>query len=139
MALRRKPRLTELPAWARSDSGERARNGRKRQGGVEDHRQSIDFLKSGCLHARTGADPGAARPYLQTATGLPSACCPARVLEQAQGITAFADMIEADAEKKKVVMLVSGQQDAVEWSIGEAVPNNKRSYYAMAESAQKIA
>ena len=49
-------------------------------------------------------------------------------------------MIEADAEKKTVVMLVSGRLgDAVEWSIGEAVPyNNKNSYpYAMAEKRAK--
>ena len=67
-----------------------------------------------------------------------------KVLEQvaaAQGITFDPPtMIEADAEKKKVVMLVSGRLgDAVEWSIGEAVPyNNKNSYpYAMAEKRAK--
>ena len=44
-------------------------------------------------------------------------------------------MIEADAESKKVVMLVSGRLgDQVEWSVGEATTyNNKNSYpYAMA-------
>lgn len=67
-----------------------------------------------------------------------------KVLEQVaadQGITFdMPTMIEADAEKKKVVMLVSGRLgDAVEWSIGEAVPyNNKNSYpYAMAEKRAK--
>lgn len=67
-----------------------------------------------------------------------------KVLEQVaatQGITFDSPtMIEADAEKKKVVMLVSGRLgDAVEWSIGEAVPyNNKNSYpYAMAEKRAK--
>ena len=67
-----------------------------------------------------------------------------KVLEQvaaAQGITFDPPtMIEADAEKKKVVMLVSGRLgDAVEWSVGEAVPyNNKNSYpYAMAEKRAK--
>lgn len=67
-----------------------------------------------------------------------------KVLEQvaaAQGITFDSPtMIEADAEKKKVVMLVSGRLgDAVEWSIGEAVTyNNKNSYpYAMAEKRAK--
>ena len=67
-----------------------------------------------------------------------------KVLEQvaaAQGITFDTPtMIEADADKKKVVMLVSGRLgDAVEWSVGEAVPyNNKNSYpYAMAEKRAK--
>jgi len=49
-------------------------------------------------------------------------------------------MIEADAESKKVVMLVSGRLgDQVEWSVGEATPyNNKNSYpYAMAEKRAK--
>lgn len=49
-------------------------------------------------------------------------------------------IIEANAEKKTVVMQVSGRLgDAVEWSIGEAVPyNNKNSYpYAMAEKRAK--
>ena len=49
-------------------------------------------------------------------------------------------MIEADAESKKVVMLVSGRLgDQVEWSVGEATTyNNKNSYpYAMAEKRAK--
>jgi len=49
-------------------------------------------------------------------------------------------IIEANAEKKTVAMQVSGRLgDAVEWSIGEAVPyNNKNSYpYAMAEKRAK--
>lgn len=49
-------------------------------------------------------------------------------------------IIEADAESKKVVMLVSGRLgDQVEWSVGEAAPyNNKNSYpYAMAEKRAK--
>ena len=49
-------------------------------------------------------------------------------------------MIEADAESKKVVMLVSGRLgDQVEWSVDEATPyNNKNSYpYAMAEKRAK--
>lgn len=67
-----------------------------------------------------------------------------KVLEQVaakQGISFDPPtMIEADAEKKTVVMLVSGRiGDKVEWSIGEAVPyNNKNSYpYAMAEKRAK--
>ncbi len=49
-------------------------------------------------------------------------------------------MIEANAEKKTVVMQVSGRLgDKVEWSVGEATPyNNKNSYpYAMAEKRAK--
>ena len=49
-------------------------------------------------------------------------------------------MIEASAESKTVVMLVTGRMgDQVEWSIGEATPyNNKNSYpFAMAEKRAK--
>ena len=49
-------------------------------------------------------------------------------------------MIESDAEKKKVVMLVTGRLGNLsEWSIGEAtVYNNKNTYpYAMAEKRAK--
>ena len=49
-------------------------------------------------------------------------------------------MIEADAQTKSVVMLVTGHLgDQVEWSIGEATPyNNKNSYpFAMAEKRAK--
>ena len=49
-------------------------------------------------------------------------------------------MIEADAESKKVVMLVTGHMgNQQEWSVGEAAPyNNKNSYpYAMAEKRAK--
>ena len=49
-------------------------------------------------------------------------------------------MIEADAESKKVVMLVTGRMgNQQEWSVGEAAPyNNKNSYpYAMAEKRAK--
>ena len=49
-------------------------------------------------------------------------------------------MIEANAESKTVVMLVTGRMgDQVEWSIGEATPyNNKNSYpFAMAEKRAK--
>jgi hypothetical protein len=49
-------------------------------------------------------------------------------------------MIEANADKKTVVMQVSGRLgDKVEWSVGEAAPyNNKNSYpYAMAEKRAK--
>lgn len=67
-----------------------------------------------------------------------------KALEQVaahQGITFDPPVIiEANAEKKTVAMQVSGRLgDAVEWSIGEAVPyNNKNSYpYAMAEKRAK--
>ncbi len=49
-------------------------------------------------------------------------------------------MIEASAEAKTVVMLVTGKMgDQVEWSIGEATPyNNKNGYpFAMAEKRAK--
>ncbi len=49
-------------------------------------------------------------------------------------------MIEASAESKTVVMLVTGRMgDQVEWSIGEATPyNNKNGYpFAMAEKRAK--
>lgn len=58
-----------------------------------------------------------------------------------KGITFDAPvMIEADAEAKKVVMLVTGRLgEKTEWSIGEASPyNNKNSYpFAMAEKRAK--
>jgi len=58
-----------------------------------------------------------------------------------KGITFDAPvMIEADAQTKSVVMLVTGRLgDQVEWSIGEATPyNNKNSYpFAMAEKRAK--
>ena len=58
-----------------------------------------------------------------------------------KGITFDAPvMIEADAQTKSVVMLVTGHLgDQVEWSIGEATPyNNKNSYpFAMAEKRAK--
>lgn len=67
-----------------------------------------------------------------------------KALEQVaahQGITFDPPvMIEANAEKKTVVMQVSGRLgDNVEWSVGEATPyNNKNSYpYAMAEKRAK--
>ncbi len=67
-----------------------------------------------------------------------------KALEQVaahQGITFDPPvMIEANAEKKTVVMQVSGRLgDKVEWSVGEATPyNNKNSYpYAMAEKRAK--
>jgi len=67
-----------------------------------------------------------------------------KALEQVaahQGITFDPPvMIEANAEKKTVVMQVSGRLgDNVEWSVGEATTyNNKNSYpYAMAEKRAK--
>lgn len=67
-----------------------------------------------------------------------------KALEQVaahQGITFDQPvMIEANAEKKTVVMQVSGRLgDNVEWSVGEATTyNNKNSYpYAMAEKRAK--